>query len=74
MVMTLIDVGTIVFGPIVMTTIELGIWITVSPEVKDIIDAAGVTDVGILIIETLAGIEITGIDDGKMVFGPMVII
>lgn len=34
---------------------------------------AGVTELAILTIVTLAGIEITGIEDGKIVFGPIVI-
>jgi len=35
---------------------------------------AGVTELAILTIDTLGGIEITGIDDGKIVLGPIVII
>jgi uncharacterized protein (DUF2062 family) len=73
MVITLIEDGRIVFGPIVITTIELGMLITVSPGVKEMIEAAGVTEVGILIIDTLGGRVITGIEVGKIVLGPIVI-
>jgi len=46
---------------------------TVSPGVNEITEAAGVTEDGILTIDTLGGRVKTGIDDGKIVLGPIVI-
>jgi hypothetical protein len=65
--------GKIVFGPIVITVIDVGIITVVAVDGKKIKSVAGVTDGGMLTIVTLGGIVITGIDVGKTVFGPTVI-
>jgi len=68
---TMVD-GRTVFGPTVMTWIEVGILIEVALDGNEITSVAGVTDDGMLTMVTLAGIEITTIDDGRTVFGPTV--
>jgi len=60
-VKTGIDVGKIVFGPIVMTVIEVGILTVVPVDGKLINYVAGVTELGIWTIETVWGIVTTGI-------------
>jgi len=72
MVKTGIDDGNMVFGPIIITVTDVGIITVLLVDGQKIKLVAGVTLGGILTIVTLVGMVITGIDDGKIVFGPIV--